>query len=56
MSRYAPADVNFPEEEMSNIPKWAKVLGAMFLAAALLGAARLLLWFDQMGGARVGLD
>lgn len=41
---------------MSNIPKWAKVLGGILLAIALFGAARLLLWFDKMGSARVGLD
>lgn len=41
---------------MGKIPTWAKVVGAILLTVALFGVTRLLLWFDQMGGARIGLD
>lgn len=41
---------------MKNIPTWVKVLGAVLLTAALFGAARLLLWVDQLSSAKVGLD
>lgn len=41
---------------MDKLPKWVKILGAVLLTAALFGAARLLLWFDQVGSAKGGLD
>ncbi|MBS1188373.1 MAG: hypothetical protein H6R10_165 [Rhodocyclaceae bacterium] len=35
---------------MNKLPLWAKILGAVLMTGLLFGAARLLLWFDQMGG------
>jgi len=41
---------------MDKLPTWVKVLGAILVTAALLGAARFLVWFDQLGSAKGGLD
>lgn len=42
---------------MNKIPTWAKVVGAILVIAFFVGGARLLLWFDQMGGSsKFGLD
>lgn len=42
---------------MKKIPLWAKIVGAVLLTLLLFGGARLLLWFDQMGGSsKFGLD
>ena len=42
---------------MKKIPLWMKILGGVVLTVLLFGGARLLLWFDQMGGsARFGPD
>ncbi|MGE5491477.1 MAG: hypothetical protein ACM31P_09365 [Actinomycetota bacterium] len=42
---------------MKKIPMWAKVVGAILVTAFFLGGARLLLWFDQLGGSsKFGLD
>ncbi|HJW27599.1 MAG TPA: hypothetical protein VJ576_22105 [Rhodocyclaceae bacterium] len=42
---------------MKKIPLWMKILGGVLLTALLFGGARLLLWFDQVGGSsKFGLD
>lgn len=41
---------------MKSLPVWVKVLGVLVLAAALIGAAQLLLWIDQLGSVKGGLD
>ncbi len=44
------------ERAVDKLPTWVKVVGGVLLTAALFGAARLLLWLDQLGAAKVGVD
>lgn len=41
---------------MDKIPLWAKILGVIVLLAVLFGAAQLLLWMDNPGSFKGGLD
>ena len=41
---------------MAKLPTWIKALLGLLIFAALFGAARFLIWLDQLSSAKGGLD